>query len=73
MAPVHTGNLRWFKSSYSGGSGSDCVEIAVLGEAAAGSVDGVAVRDSKNPTGPHLTFSRAGFAALIDSMRTDAP
>lgn len=42
--------LRWFKSSYSGGS-QDCVEIAHLDDGMVG------VRDSKNPTGPALVFA----------------
>jgi hypothetical protein len=42
-------NAHWRKSSYSGGNGGECVEIA--------HVDGaIAVRDSKNPAGPLLTF-----------------
>ena len=36
------GELSWFKSSYSSGSGGDCVEIADAGTA-------VLVRDSKRP------------------------
>jgi hypothetical protein len=38
-------DLQWRKSSYSGGRPSDCVETAPL-------ATGIAVRDSKNPTGP---------------------
>jgi hypothetical protein len=34
----------WRKSSFSGGNNGDCVELANTG----------AVRDSKNPVGPHL-------------------
>lgn len=41
---------RWFKSSHSGAD-QDCVEVAFL--------DGgrIGMRDSKNPTGPALTFA----------------
>ncbi|MFI5798314.1 DUF397 domain-containing protein [Streptomyces sp. NPDC051677] len=42
----------WRKSTYSGGEGGDCLEVAVC-------PDTVHVRDSKTPTGPHLTFSSA--------------
>jgi hypothetical protein len=59
------GDLRWYKSSYSGGSGSDCVEVAVL----IGRV-GVAVRDSKDPKGPVLTVGAATFAAFVNEART---
>ncbi|WP_083471656.1 DUF397 domain-containing protein [Kibdelosporangium phytohabitans] len=48
MAP-DLGNARWRKSSRSGGNGGQCVEVAL--------VDGaIAVRDSKDPTGPALIF-----------------
>lgn len=36
-----TDNLSWFKSSYSGGEGDNCVEVALRPEA-------VHVRDSKD-------------------------
>ncbi|HEV8561171.1 MAG TPA: DUF397 domain-containing protein [Actinophytocola sp.] len=48
-----TGNcveVAWRKSSFSGATAhGDCVEVAVT-------VEAVAVRDSKNPDGPHLEF-----------------
>ncbi|MFD7435310.1 DUF397 domain-containing protein [Streptomyces sp. NPDC059861] len=50
---------QWRKSSYSGDQGGDCVECAQLGETT------VAVRDSKNPTGPVLTFDPATFTAFV--------
>jgi len=43
--------VMWRKSSYSGSNGGGCVEIA-SGQAAM-----VAVRDSKDPEGPVLTFT----------------
>ncbi|MDX2675897.1 DUF397 domain-containing protein [Streptomyces soliscabiei] len=42
----------WRKSTYSGGEGGDCLEVAACPHT-------VHVRDSKTPTGPHLTFSSA--------------
>ncbi len=41
--------MKWVKSSYSAQEG-DCVEIAAL-------LNGVAVRDSKDPDGPVLHFT----------------
>ncbi|WP_406150957.1 DUF397 domain-containing protein [Streptomyces sp. NBC_01012] len=57
-----TGNadgLRWFKSSYSGSDGGDCVEVAV-------SRGSVHVRDSKAAgNGPALRIGRDGWAAFV--------
>ncbi|MFP8963052.1 DUF397 domain-containing protein [Streptomyces nanhaiensis] len=48
----------WFKSSYSGTSGGDCVEVAAGPEA-------VYVRDSKTAGGPVLRIGRDGWAAFV--------
>ncbi|MGD3107983.1 DUF397 domain-containing protein [Streptomyces sp. YGL11-2] len=48
----------WFKSSYSTGSGGECIEIA--SHAAA-----VHVRDSKDTTRPALTVPSAIWAAFV--------
>ncbi|MFI2424258.1 DUF397 domain-containing protein [Streptomyces sp. NPDC018955] len=58
-------DLAWFKSSYSGTEGGDCVEVAP-GTAV------VCVRDSKAAAGPMLVVSReawAGFVGLASSER----
>ena len=52
----------WRKSSHSGG-GNDCVEIATVAV-------GTAVRDSKNPDGPRLSFGSAGWATFLGRART---
>jgi hypothetical protein len=49
----------WRKSSYSGGDGGECVEVAVAAPA-------VHVRDSKNVRGPHLSFGASQWAAFVD-------
>ena len=48
----------WFKSSYSTGSGGECVEVA----AHAGIVY---VRDSKDKAGPTLGFDHAAWTAFV--------
>ncbi|OKJ15885.1 DUF397 domain-containing protein [Kitasatospora sp. CB01950] len=56
----NTEALEWRKSSYSGGNGGECVEVAAPDAAT------TAVRDSKDPAGPRLRFSNdtwASFAA----------
>jgi hypothetical protein len=57
---------RWRKSSYSSDQGGDCVEIAEIPSAA------VAVRDSKTPAGPILTFDPAAFTAFAHWSATTA-
>ena len=56
-------NVIWHKSSYSGSNGGDCVEVAMLpGHSRA-------VRDSKDPGGPNLTFSRDEWRAFTTSIK----
>jgi hypothetical protein len=55
-------NATWRKSSYSGGNGGNCVEVAQLPDKSR------AVRDSKDPDGPRLVFNSAAwrvFAAQV--------
>ncbi|MEV0487250.1 DUF397 domain-containing protein [Streptomyces sp. NPDC050508] len=52
----------WRKSSYSGDSQGQCVEVADVLRTHAG----IAVRDSKNPTGPILLFAPEAFATFVD-------
>jgi hypothetical protein len=54
----------WRKSSFSGGNGGTCVEIAFVPGPDKSSGRVVAVRDSKNPGGSVLTFAPAEWAAF---------
>lgn len=57
--------VRWLRSSYSTGA-NNCVETARPSSGPAAGL--LAVRDSKNPTGPALLFSPeswAGFTAAF--------
>jgi Domain of unknown function (DUF397) len=58
---VDLSRTNWRKSTKSQGSGQ-CVEVAEIN-------DVVAVRDSKNPTGPALIFTPAEWRAFIDGAR----
>jgi Domain of unknown function (DUF397) len=52
-------SASWRKSTYSGGDGGDCVEVA-------DNLTGIVpVRDSKDPSGPALTFSPAAWTAFV--------
>ncbi|GHI07558.1 hypothetical protein AQI88_24935 [Streptomyces cellostaticus] len=52
----------WYKSSYSGGTNDECLEIA-CGHAV------VPVRDSKNTTGPALVFSTDGWTSFVTAVK----
>ena len=54
---------RWMKSSYSGPTGGNCVEVALL---AGGQV---AVRNSRHPSGPALVFSAGEWDAFVGGAR----
>ena len=51
-------DVRWIKSSYSGGDGGECVEVASTAEA-------VLVRDLKDKDGPRLAFGRAEWSEFL--------
>lgn len=54
---------QWRKSSYSGGSGGNCVEVAT-------NLPGlVAVRDSKHPGAPALILTPTQWHALTTTLR----
>ncbi|MYQ98483.1 MULTISPECIES: DUF397 domain-containing protein [unclassified Streptomyces] len=59
-----TSGLDWFKSSYSGAEGGQCVEVA------AGTAT-VHIRDSKATAGPLLTVSREAWAGFIGLTSKD--
>ena len=55
--------VTWRKTSYSGGNGGGCVEVAQLPPAV------VAVRDSKDPDGPKLAFSPEDWRAFVAGVK----
>jgi len=63
--PIDNNALTWRKSSHSGANGA-CVEVAEPGGAV------IAVRDSKDPQGPALTFSADAWAAFVAAAASDA-
>ncbi|WP_028802873.1 DUF397 domain-containing protein [Streptomyces sp. 142MFCol3.1] len=72
----------WYKSSYSGGEGGNCLEVARWRkstysggqggdclEVADGHPTLVPVRDSKNPLGPALTFRTEAWTAFVENLK----
>jgi len=72
--------LEWFKSSYSGSEGGNCLEVAYNWRKSSYSSDeggacvevsahptAIHLRDSKNPAGPHVTVEPTTWAAFLES------
>ncbi|MER7701919.1 DUF397 domain-containing protein [Kitasatospora sp. NPDC097605] len=55
--------LTWFKSSHSSNEDAQCVEVAKT-------PDTIHVRDSKDKTGPQLTFEPPAWRAFVDFAAT---
>ncbi|MGW7298721.1 DUF397 domain-containing protein [Streptomyces sp. NPDC054829] len=53
---------QWFKSSYSGGSGTECVECAYATE-------GALIRDSKHSSGPVVSISPDAWQRFVSALR----
>ncbi|MFD3420199.1 DUF397 domain-containing protein [Streptomyces decoyicus] len=62
--PDPSAPVGWRKSSYSNGEGAACIEVAD------GMPGAVPVRDSKNPTGPALTFRANDWAAFLTAVKS---
>ena len=59
---VSLDGAEWRKSNRSGPYSDNCVEVAF--------VDGaIAVRDSKNPTGPVLLFTQGEWDAFVEGAK----
>jgi hypothetical protein len=59
----------WRKSSFSGGNGGACVEVAIVSGGTEASGGAVALRDSKNPTGPALLFTPDEWREFTRAVR----
>ena len=55
--------LTWSKSSFSGGQGGSCVEVAALPDG------GTAVRHSKHIDGPAIAYTAAEWAAFLAGVK----
>ncbi|MFF1376138.1 DUF397 domain-containing protein [Streptomyces sp. NPDC058308] len=71
-------SLGWFKSSYSGSDGGNCLEVACAWQKSSYSSEqggacleiaahptAIHIRDSKNPDGPHFTVAPDTWTAFL--------
>ncbi|MFC8678979.1 DUF397 domain-containing protein [Streptomyces griseorubiginosus] len=54
--------LHWFKSTYSGSEGGQCLEVAV-------SADVIHIRDSKRPEGTTLQVSPTTWTTFTTALK----
>ncbi len=57
-----TSNVSWRKSSYSGGSGGNCIEVG-------SGQDVIVVRDTKDRQGPVLRVSAEAWRRFADRLK----
>ncbi|MEO3781759.1 DUF397 domain-containing protein [Actinocorallia sp. B10E7] len=62
LAPHPLSPFIWRKSTHSNGAGGDCIEVARTHHF-------IALRDSKSPHTPYLTFSQKPWAAFLTDVR----
>jgi hypothetical protein len=61
---VDLSGAMWQKSTFSNGQGGDCIEVA-------SNLPGVvAVRDSKNRSGPALAFTPSAWAEFLAGVKS---
>ncbi|WP_223830416.1 DUF397 domain-containing protein [Nocardiopsis quinghaiensis] len=58
--------MAWHKSSYSGGGGGNCVEVAE-------GQDETRVRDTQHRELGHLTFTSPEWAGLLTTLKARQP
>ncbi|WP_328538577.1 DUF397 domain-containing protein [Streptomyces sp. NBC_00344] len=54
---------QWRKSSYSNGTGGECLEVAEL-------PSHIGLRDSKDVSGPSLAVPKAVWAAFVSAVQS---
>ncbi|RNL81660.1 DUF397 domain-containing protein [Halostreptopolyspora alba] len=57
---------HWYKSSYSGGSNNNCVEVSD-----SENHDVVGVRDTQNRRLGHIDFTRSAWDAFLRDLKAD--
>ena len=64
MSIPELSSIQWRKSNHSSGQGGQCVEVAALSNS-------VAVRDSKNPSGPKLAFDVTAWREFTHRVKSN--
>lgn len=62
MVDSNRSGIIWRKSTRSGAGSSNCLEVAI-------DAGRVLVRDSKDPDGPVLEFSRDSWSAFVEAAK----
>jgi Domain of unknown function (DUF397) len=70
---VDLSGAAWRTSSYSGGNGGQCVEVAAITSHPDGPERICAVRDSQNPRGPVLAFGHGPWQRFITTVKAANP
>ena len=61
LGPQTVSEPTWFKSSYSGGNATECVECARVAH-------GALIRDSKHRSGPVLSIRAQAWRCFVDTL-----
>lgn len=64
MSIQQPNELHWFRSTYSGGDGGECVEVAADATA-------IHVRDSKQRGSVPLAFTRSAWSGFVAGLGRD--
>jgi hypothetical protein len=62
-------NAQWRTSTYSGGNGGQCIQVAVITISSDGPRALCAVRDSQDPDGPALVFRFRQWRAFASTIK----
>ncbi len=66
LSPAIVELVRWRTSSRSDGGGGNCVEVGPLADG----TGRVALRHSRQPTGPVIVYDAAEWAAFVAGVRS---
>ena len=66
VGPQSASEPIWFKSSYSGGNTTECVECAWVAH-------GALIRDSKRQSGPAISIPVLAWRCFVDSLELMDP